>query len=77
MKVEISIPAPVFEAAERMSRRMRISRSRFYAKAVEAYTKARLEDDITKRLNNVYGTFPSRLDPALEATSLEVLRRER
>lgn len=77
MKVEISIPASVFQAAERMSRHMRVSRSRFYAKAVEAYTKAKLEDDITKRLNRVYSKHPSKLDSVLEAASLEVLRRER
>lgn len=56
---------------------MRVSRSHFYAKAVEAYTKAHSEDDITQQLNEVYSRHSSQLDPALEAASLEVLRRER
>lgn len=77
MKVAISIPDPVFQAAERASRRMRVSRSQFYAKAVEAYVKAHSGDEVTEQLNRVYSRRSSRLDPLLEAASLEVLRRQR
>jgi len=77
MKVAVSVPDPVFQAAERVCRRMRVSRSRLYAEAVEAYVRLHSDDDITERLNKVYARTSSRLDPALEAASLEVLRRER
>ncbi len=77
MKVAVSVPDAVFQAAERVSRRMRVSRSRLYAKAVEAYVKQHSEEDITEQLNKVYAGNSSTLDPALEAASLEVLRRER
>jgi metal-responsive CopG/Arc/MetJ family transcriptional regulator len=77
MKVAISIPDPVFRAAERVSRRMRVSRSRFYARAVEAYVRAQSDDDITQQLNKVYSQHSSKLDPLLEAATLEVLRRDR
>ena len=56
---------------------MRVSRSQFYSKAVEAYTRANSDHDITEQLNRVYSKHSSNLDPALEAASLEVLRRER
>jgi len=77
MKVAVSVPDTVFEAAERVSRRMRVSRSRLYAKAVEAYVKQHSEEDITEQLNKVYAGNSSTLDPAMETASLEVLRRER
>lgn len=77
MKVAVSVPDNVFQAAERVSRRMRVSRSRLYAKAVEAYVKQHSEEDVTEQLNKVYAGNVSTLDPALEAASIEVLRRER
>jgi metal-responsive CopG/Arc/MetJ family transcriptional regulator len=76
MKVAVSVPDPIFQAAERVSRRMRVSRSRLYANAVEAYVKQHGDEDITEQLNKVYAGSPSTIDPALEAASLEVLRRE-
>ena len=76
MKVAVSVPDPVFQAAERVSRRMRISRSRFYAAAVEAYVRQHSEADITDQLNRVYADQRSTLEPALETATLEVLRRE-
>jgi len=76
MKVAVSIPDPVFRAAERASRRMRISRSQFYARAVEAYVRFHSGDEMTEQLDRVYSKQSSELDPALEAASLEVLRRE-
>jgi len=77
MKVAVSVPDTVFQAAERVSHRMRVSRSRLYAKAVEAYVKLHSEEDITEQLNKVYAGNSSTIGPALEAASLEVLRRER
>lgn len=77
MKVAVSIPDPVFDAAERISKRLRLSRSGFYAQAVEAYVKQHSGDEITRRLDEVHGARPSELDPAWESVSLEVLRREK
>jgi metal-responsive CopG/Arc/MetJ family transcriptional regulator len=77
MKVAVSLPDTVFQAAERVSRRMRVSRSRLYATAVEAYVKLHSEEDVTAQLNKVYAGTVSTLDPALAAESLDVLRRER
>ncbi len=77
MKVAVSIPDDVFEAGERASRRLRVSRSRFYAEAVQAYAKEHSGDDVTRRLNAVYQERDSRLDPEWEAGSLEAIRREK
>jgi antitoxin MazE6 len=77
MKVAVSIPDPIFREAERISRRTGVPRSQFYAHALEAYVRERSGEDITERLNEVYARTSSKLDPAVEALSLEVLRREK
>ena len=46
------------------------------AQAVEAYVRQHSEEDVTELLNKVYAGSSAQLDPALEAGSLEVLRRE-
>jgi hypothetical protein len=77
MKVAVSVPDPVFRAAERVSRRMHLSRSRLYATAVEAFVRQHSDEDVTEQLDKVYSESSSKLDPALEGASLAVLRRER
>jgi metal-responsive CopG/Arc/MetJ family transcriptional regulator len=77
MKVAVSIPDPIFREAERISHRIRVPRSQFYAHALEAYVRERSGEDITERLNEVYTKSPPKLDPAAEALSLEILRREK
>jgi metal-responsive CopG/Arc/MetJ family transcriptional regulator len=77
MKVAVSIPDPIFREAERISRRIRLPRSQFYAHALEAYVRERSGEEITERLNEVYGRTSSKLDAASEALSLEVLRQEK
>jgi metal-responsive CopG/Arc/MetJ family transcriptional regulator len=77
MKVAVSIPDPVFEAAEKVSRRMHVPRSQLYARALQAYVKEHSQVDITARLNAVYGRVSSGLDPEAAAASLEILRREK
>ena len=42
-----------------------------------AYLRERSGEEITERLNEVYGRTSSKLDPAAEGLSLEALRRER
>ena len=77
MKVAVSVPDPVFHAAERVCQRMRVSRSRLYATAVEAFVRQHSEEEVTEQLDKVYSSSSSKLDRQLEDASLEVLRRER
>ena len=77
MKVAISIPDPVFEAAERASRRLRIPRSQFYSRAVEAYVKQTSRRDVTTRLDAVYADQPAEIDPFLATAARATLRRNR
>ena len=77
MKVAVSIPDDVFDAAEKASLHMRVSRSRFYAEAVKAYAREHSGEEVTRLLNRVYSDLPSGVDPTWEMGSLEVLRREK
>jgi hypothetical protein len=76
MKVAISVPDPVFEAGERIAKRLKVTRSRLYTRALKAYVGRHGGRDITEQLNSVYAGGAGKLDSVLEALSLEVLRRE-
>jgi metal-responsive CopG/Arc/MetJ family transcriptional regulator len=77
MKTAISIPDPVFEAAERLARRLGKSRSQLYTEALQALLDQRREQSITERLNEIYDAEPelAELDPVLNALQLETLRK--
>jgi hypothetical protein len=74
MKVAISIPDPVFEAAEEASRRLGISRSQFYAQAVESLLRETRSAGVREALDRVYGSEASALDPVLDTLQAEALR---
>lgn len=76
MKTAISIPDPLFAAAERASRKLGMSRSQFYCKAVEAFLKAHRNHSIKDALDAVYGAEDSRLDPVLAAMQDATLQPE-
>jgi metal-responsive CopG/Arc/MetJ family transcriptional regulator len=76
MKTAISIPDPLFKAAERTSKRLGMSRSEFYSKAVEAFVKVNRAKGVKEALDAVYATEDSSLDPILMAMQLTSLGHE-
>ena len=66
MKTAISIPDDVFEAAEKLARRLGMSRSQLYTTAVSEFLHRHFGDEVTEKLNEIYGTEPSRLDSAIQ-----------
>lgn len=73
MKTAISIPDPVFAAAERLAKRLGISRSRLYATAVDEYVRAHRDETVTAQLDAVYADQESALDPELLVAQLASL----
>lgn len=59
MKTAISIPDPLFEAADRLAHRLGVSRSELYAKAMAAYLERHRQDGITAALDRVYHMQPA------------------
>lgn len=58
MKIAVSIPDPLFEAADRLARVRKMSRSNLYAVALERLLAAEDDSAITDRLNAVYAADP-------------------
>jgi metal-responsive CopG/Arc/MetJ family transcriptional regulator len=67
VKTAVSIPDPIFEAADRLARRRRISRSELYAEALARLLDSDESAEVTERLDDVYGERPSELDAGLAA----------
>jgi metal-responsive CopG/Arc/MetJ family transcriptional regulator len=74
MKTDISIPNPVFEAAENLAKEMGVSLSEFYTVAIHAYIIEHQKENITEILNQVYAKEESALEPQfikMQVVSLE------
>jgi metal-responsive CopG/Arc/MetJ family transcriptional regulator len=76
MKTAISIPDPVFEAAEEFARRLGMSRSQLYTKAVKKYLEEHKNERVTTRLNEIYSREPSGLDHVTQALQYSSLAKD-
>ena len=65
MKTAISIPDKVFALADKMAKRLGVSRSQLYSTAVREYVDAHKTDRVSERLDAVYGDQELILDSAL------------
>jgi hypothetical protein len=77
MKTEISVPNPIYEAAERLAKELGMSLSEFYVAALAAYVAAHQDGDITKRLDEVYAKEDSTLEPEVVAIQIASIGREK
>jgi len=67
MKTAISIPNDVFEAAEKLARRLGVSRSQLYTNAVSEFLRRHFGDKVTEKLNAIYDKESSELDSVTRA----------
>lgn len=74
MKTAISIPDPIFDAAEKMAKELAMSRSELYSKAVAEFVAAHSPDSIAARINAVMATESNELDPVLQEMQRRALR---
>ncbi len=63
MKTAISIPDSIFSRATEFAQRRRLTRSALFTVAVDEYIDHHREEDVTRRLNEVYAKEESSLDP--------------
>lgn len=54
MKVAISVPDAVFDAAERLAKQRAVPRSRLFTEALEEYVSMHGSEAVTDQLNAVY-----------------------
>lgn len=76
MKTAVSIPDELFRRVDALATDLRCSRSQLYADALNAYLKAREAASVTARLNAVYSTEPSQLDPVVAELQYRSLTRQ-
>ena len=77
MKTAISIPDNIFEEAEKVARRLGISRSELYQRAVARFIEQQSGDVVREALDRVYGKKTNRdLDPLIKAASEQALTDE-
>jgi len=76
MKTAISIPNDVFEAAEKLARRLGVSRSQLYTNAVSEFLRRHFTDEVTEKLNEIYGKESSRLDSVTRALQYAGLSKD-
>ncbi len=78
MKTAISIPDPVFEAAEKLARRLGMSRSQLYSTAIDAWIEKYRYSGVTEQLNAVYEANPEggRLEQEIEELQSQSLTEE-
>jgi metal-responsive CopG/Arc/MetJ family transcriptional regulator len=76
MKVAVSVPDRVFEEAEEIAKRLRLPRSRVYARALEEFVKKHRGKSVRDALDAVYGNVSSGLDPLLTDLQAHALREK-
>jgi len=67
VKTAISIPTPLFQAAEKRARKLGMSRSQLYAQALEKLLDQDPDDEVTRALEAVYSRDKSTVDRDLAA----------
>ena len=76
MKTKISIPDEIYHSADQLAKRLKISRSELYSKAVSSYIEAHKNEAVTKALNRIYAKEKSEIDPVIDVMQLWSLPKE-
>ena len=78
VKTAISIPEALYKAADHVAKRLGVSRSELYRRALRAFLGDHREDGVTEALNEVYGAKGNAagVDPLLEKLQAASLPRE-
>ena len=78
MKTAISLPDPLFRAADRLAKRMGLSRSELFQRALKAFLHEHEEVGVTESLNKLYGlgSEKARIDPLLEQWQLSSIPKD-
>jgi metal-responsive CopG/Arc/MetJ family transcriptional regulator len=76
MKTAISIPDALFKRAERTAKAIGVSRSRFFALAVESFIAHQNPALVTETLNRVYADSADGLDGRISRMQAKSVERE-
>ena len=76
MKTAISIPDDIFHTADHIAKRLGMSRSEFYSKAVSSYISKHQNEAVTKALDEIYEKETSQVDPVIKLMQFKSLAIE-
>jgi hypothetical protein len=76
LKATILISATTFNAADRLAKKMKISRSELYTRAIEAFVAKDRRRNVRERLDQVYADEPSTIDSTLARVQAASVRGE-
>ncbi len=77
MKTAVSIPDDVFDSAEQLAKRLSISRSELYARALKDMLMRQQAAAITEQINAACDEIDTSLDTRLAAAQRRVLTSEK
>ncbi len=75
MKTAISIPTPIFQAAERYAKRTQKSRSQLFVEAMVEYLERHTPDEITRRMNETVKAVGDPDDAFVRQASYNLLEK--
>lgn len=73
MKATVSVPDEVFDDAEHLAKRLKISRSKLYAKALAEFVARHAPDAVTDSFNRICAELQAEPDPAFQRAARKVL----
>ena len=76
MKVAISLPDTIFQAADTLAARLGVSRSRLIALALSEFIAKHRSSKVTEQLDAVYSTTDSRLDPGVRRAQRRAIGKD-
>lgn len=78
MKTAIYIPDDIFNLAEKIARRIKVSRSEFYSRAIKEYIRDFQTENITQKLDEIYGDheIDSKIDKDINNAQLRAIGNE-
>src|SRR3954454_7017798 len=73
MKTAVSVPDEVFDEAEHLAKRLKISRSELYAKALAEFVSRHAPDAVTESFNRVCAEIQGEPDAAFQRAARKIL----
>ncbi len=75
MKTAISVPDPVFKKADKLAKKLRMSRSQLYSRAVEEFVARNLDDAISASYDRLAAEVDTSLPPDMAENARRMLKR--
>jgi predicted transcriptional regulator len=75
MKTAISVPDEVFEQADNLAKRLKMSRSQLYSRALSEYVARHASDEVTEALDRVSAELGAEQDAFVSTATRRILER--